>query len=49
VHVTGAWDYQLRVRVPDAARIDELVRMLKRDAGAEATATRLVLRSVGRA
>lgn len=46
VHVTGAWDYQLRVRVPDADRIDDLVRTLKREAGAEATQTRLVLRTV---
>jgi Lrp/AsnC family leucine-responsive transcriptional regulator len=46
VHVTGAWDYQLRVRVPDAAHVDELVRILKRDAGAEATHTRLILRPV---
>lgn len=46
VHVTGAWDYQLRVRVPDAARIDALVRILKREAGVEATQTRLVLRTV---
>lgn len=46
LHVTGPWDYQLRVRVPDAARIDEVVRVLKREAGAEATQTRLVLGTV---
>lgn len=45
VRVTGAWDYQLRVRVPDAAHVDELIRRLKRDAGAEQTQTRLVLRT----
>ena len=45
VHVTGTWDYQLRVRVPDAARIDVLIRTLKRDAGVEHTQTRLVLRT----
>lgn len=45
VHVTGAWDYQLRVRVPNAARIDELIRVLKRETGVEATQTRLVLRT----
>jgi len=45
VHVTGTWDYQLRVRVPDAARIDVLIRTLKRDAGVEQTQTRLVLRT----
>ncbi|HEX5532744.1 MAG TPA: Lrp/AsnC family transcriptional regulator [Actinomycetales bacterium] len=48
VHVTGVWDYQLRVRVPDPAHIDELSRLLKREAGAEQTQTRLVLRSVKR-
>lgn len=45
IRVTGAWDYQLRVRVPDAAHIDELIRRLKREAGAEQTQTRLVLRT----
>jgi Lrp/AsnC family leucine-responsive transcriptional regulator len=45
IRITGAWDYQLRVRVPDAAHIDELIRRLKRDAGAEQTQTRLVLRT----
>jgi Lrp/AsnC family leucine-responsive transcriptional regulator len=48
VHVTGVWDYQLRVRVPDPAHIDELSRLLKREAGAEQTQTRLVLRSAKR-
>jgi Lrp/AsnC family leucine-responsive transcriptional regulator len=48
VHVTGVWDYQLRVRVPDPAHIDELSRLLKREAGAEQTQTRLVLRRVKR-
>lgn len=46
IHVTGAWDYQLRVRLPDAARLDKLVRALKRETGAESTQTRMVLRSV---
>lgn len=46
IHVTGAWDYQLRVRVPTADRIDQMLRTLKREAGAEATQTRLVLGSV---
>jgi Lrp/AsnC family leucine-responsive transcriptional regulator len=46
IHVTGAWDYQLRVRLPDAARLDELVRALKRESGAEITQSRLVLRTI---
>lgn len=46
LHVTGSWDYQLRVRVPSAGHIDALVRWLKRDGGVEATQTRLVLGSV---
>ena len=46
LHVTGAWDYQLRVRVPGAGHVDALVRWLKRDGGVEATQTRLVLGSV---
>jgi Lrp/AsnC family leucine-responsive transcriptional regulator len=46
VHVTGAWDYALRVRVPDATHVDELIRTLKRDAGVEQTQTRLVLRTI---
>lgn len=46
IHVTGVWDYQLRVRLPDAARLDELIRALKRETGAETTQTRLILRTV---
>jgi Lrp/AsnC family leucine-responsive transcriptional regulator len=46
IHITGAWDYQLRVRLPDTARLDELVRALKRETGAETTQSRLVLRTV---
>jgi Lrp/AsnC family leucine-responsive transcriptional regulator len=48
LHVTGAWDYQLRVRVPSAQHIDALVRRLKGTGGVEATQTRLVLGVVGR-
>jgi Lrp/AsnC family leucine-responsive transcriptional regulator len=46
IHVTGIWDYQLRVRLPDTPRLDELVRTLKREMGAETTQTRLVLRGI---
>jgi Lrp/AsnC family leucine-responsive transcriptional regulator len=46
LHVTGAWDYQLRVRVAGAGHVDAFVRGLKRDAGVEATQTRLVLGAV---
>jgi Lrp/AsnC family leucine-responsive transcriptional regulator len=48
LHVTGAWDYQVRVRVRVAGvgHVDAFVRGLKRDAGVEATQTRLVLGAV---
>ncbi|MEW1960634.1 Lrp/AsnC family transcriptional regulator [Kineococcus sp. NPDC059986] len=46
LHVTGAWDYQLRVRVAGVGHVDAFVRGLKRDAGVEATQTRLVLGAV---
>lgn len=44
VHVTGPYDYLLRVRVADTAALDGLLRLLKREAGAAQTQTRLALR-----
>ncbi|MGA1838930.1 Lrp/AsnC family transcriptional regulator [Herbiconiux sp. 11R-BC] len=44
VHVTGAYDYLLRIRVGDTAALDRLLRSLKNDGGATHTQTRLALR-----
>ena len=45
VHVTGSYDYLLHAVVADPAALDQLVRRLKREAGAAQTFTRLALRS----
>jgi Lrp/AsnC family transcriptional regulator, leucine-responsive regulatory protein len=47
VHVTGRFDYQLRVACRDTAELDRLLRHLKREGGVVETETRLVLRSAG--
>lgn len=44
VHVTGPYDYLLRVRARDTTALDALLRVLKREAGAAQTQTRLALR-----
>ncbi len=44
VHVTGPYDYLLRVRVPDMPALDRLLRTLKRDGHALQTQTRMALR-----
>ncbi|MCS5497556.1 Lrp/AsnC family transcriptional regulator [Cnuibacter physcomitrellae] len=44
VHVTGPYDYLLRVRVRGTAALDGFLRLLKREAGAAQTQTRLALR-----
>lgn len=44
VHVTGPYDYLLRVHATDTAGLNRLLRMLKKDAGAAQTQTRLALR-----
>ncbi|MFB2556398.1 Lrp/AsnC family transcriptional regulator [Herbiconiux liangxiaofengii] len=44
VHVTGAYDYLLHVRVGDTGALDRLLRTLKNDGGATHTQTRLALR-----
>jgi Lrp/AsnC family leucine-responsive transcriptional regulator len=48
VHVSGRFDYQLRVTVADASELDQLIRLLKAKAHVVETDTRLVLRSVVR-
>ena len=48
VHVSGRFDYQLRVTVADAAELDQLIRLLKGKANVVETDTRLVMRSVVR-
>lgn len=46
VHLTGGWDYLLRVRVADPAGLDRVVTELKAALGATQTETRVVLRRV---
>jgi len=46
VHVTGDFDYQLRVACRDANDLDDLVRRLKEQAGVRDSAIRIVLRQV---
>lgn len=45
VHVTGPYDYHLRVHAKDTAALDRMLRTLKKDAGAAQTQTRLALRA----
>jgi Lrp/AsnC family leucine-responsive transcriptional regulator len=45
-HVTGRFDYQIRVTVLDPADLDRLIRRLKTDGGVAATDTRIALRTV---
>jgi Lrp/AsnC family leucine-responsive transcriptional regulator len=42
--VTGRFDYQVRVACADADGLDRIVRVLRRDAGAAQTETRIVMR-----
>ena len=44
-HVTGRFDYQLRVACRDTAELDRLLRQLKTELGVVETETRVVLRS----
>ena len=44
-HVSGRFDYQLRVACHDTLELDRLLRQLKTELGASATETRVVLRS----
>ena len=47
-HVSGTYDYAMRVSVADAAELDRLIRLLKAKAEVIETATRLVMRTVVR-
>jgi Lrp/AsnC family leucine-responsive transcriptional regulator len=47
-HVTGRFDYQLRVACRDTAELDTLIRTLKTRAGVVETDTRISLRTVVR-
>ncbi|TLP96800.1 Lrp/AsnC family transcriptional regulator [Nesterenkonia salmonea] len=44
VHVTGAYDYLVHIRVADTRALDRLLRRIKSDGGASHTQTRLALR-----
>jgi len=44
-HVTGRFDWHLRLACRDTAELDGVLRMLKRDLGALDTETRIVLRT----
>jgi Lrp/AsnC family transcriptional regulator, leucine-responsive regulatory protein len=46
VHLTGAADYELRVRCRDTGELDDLLGRLKADHGVARTETRIVLRRV---
>lgn len=46
LHLTGGWDYVVRVRVGSTAALDRFVTVLKSEHGATDTATRVVLRRV---
>ena len=46
IHLTGPFDYQLRVQAKDVAELDELLSVIKIDLGAAETNTRLALRTV---
>lgn len=43
--LTGRFDFQLRVACRDADELNQTIRMIRRDAGAAGTETRIVMRS----
>ena len=45
-HVTGEYDYQLRMACADTAEFEELIERLKREHGARELRSRLVLRQI---
>jgi Lrp/AsnC family leucine-responsive transcriptional regulator len=45
-HVTGEYDYQLRMACTDTAEFEALIERLKRDHGARELRSRLVLRQI---
>ena len=46
-HMTGAYDYQLRVAARDSADLQSLVEELKKELGVRTTHTRIVLKEIG--
>ncbi|MDE0802316.1 MAG: Lrp/AsnC family transcriptional regulator [Acidimicrobiales bacterium] len=46
VHLTGGFDYQVRVRSRSIAELDDLLRWLKESMGVRETSTRIVLHTV---
>lgn len=46
VHLTGGFDYQVRVRSRSIADLDDLLRWLKESMGVRETSTRIVLHTV---
>jgi len=44
VHLTGPYDYLVRAHVRDTGELDQLLRRLKKEAGAAQTQTRIALR-----
>lgn len=46
MHVTGRFDYQVRVACQDASDLDRLIRLFKTKGGVAETDTRLALRTV---
>lgn len=46
VHVTGGFDYQIRVRTATIGDLDRLLQELKEDLGVRETSTRVVLHTV---
>jgi len=43
-HVTGPYDFHVRIRVRDMAALDSFLRTIKKDGGASQTQTRIALR-----
>jgi Lrp/AsnC family transcriptional regulator, leucine-responsive regulatory protein len=48
VHLTGRFDYQLRVVCHDTGALDALIKLLKADGGVGETDTRIALRTIVR-
>ena len=46
VHLTGSFDYLLRVRTRSISGIEELIKYLKNELGVRETSTRIVLRTI---
>ena len=46
MHLTGGFDYQIRVRARSIGELDDLLRWLKESLGVRETSTRIVLHTV---